>query len=83
MDMNKNKIYIGTEDNSKAICVDKANPELESAYTNVIDFDVVVNLMDDAIREQTHAEFVGDTEEEFLLDYLERDPSFWGVLLGR
>ena len=41
---------------------------IRNQYGVVIDFDTAVNMMDDAIREQLHAEGI-DTEQEFFDAY--------------
>lgn len=51
-------------DNGKSFCtVDEA--------INSTDWDIIVNMMDDDIREQVHSELAPCTEEEFLRKYLE------------
>ena len=41
---------------------------IRNQYNVTIDFDVAVNMMDDEIREQLHAEGI-DTEQEFFDRY--------------
>ena len=43
-------------------------------------WEAIVNLMDDEIREQVHMELAPCTDEEFLARYLELDPEFESVL---
>lgn len=43
-------------------------------------WDAIVNLMDDDIREKVHFEMVPCTEEAFLQRYLQLDPDFENVL---
>lgn len=43
-------------------------------------FESIVMLMDDEIRERVHAEMAPCTDEEFLERYLELDPEFEAVL---
>jgi uncharacterized glyoxalase superfamily protein PhnB len=42
---------------------------IRNQYNVTIDFDTAVNMMDDAIREQLHAEGI-DTEQEFFDAYV-------------
>ncbi|NMA32316.1 MAG: hypothetical protein GX944_00085, partial [Alphaproteobacteria bacterium] len=51
-------------DNGRSFC------EVEEVL-QVIEWDVVVNYMDDNIRERVHDELAPCTEEEFLNRYLE------------
>ena len=51
-------------DNGRSFC------EVEEVL-QVIEWDVVVNYMDDDIRERVHDELAPCTEEEFLNRYLE------------
>lgn len=44
------------------------------------DWDAIVNLMDDDIREKVHFEMAPCTEEAFLKRYLQLDPDFENVL---
>ena len=43
-------------------------------------WDAIVNLMDDDIREKIHFEMAPCTEEAFLKRYLQLDPDFENVL---
>lgn len=43
-------------------------------------WDAIVNLMDDDIREKIHFEMAPCTEEAFLQRYLQLDPDFVNVL---
>ena len=43
-------------------------------------WDAIVNLMDDDIREKVHFEMAPCTEEAFLKRYLQLDPDFENVL---
>ena len=43
-------------------------------------WEAIVNMMDDEIREQVHMELAPCTDEEFLERYLELDPEFESVL---
>ena len=43
-------------------------------------WEAIVNLMNDEIREQVHMELAPCTDEEFLKRYLELDPEFENVL---
>ena len=43
-------------------------------------WNAIVNMMDDEIREQVHMELAPCTDEEFLKRYLELDPEFERVL---
>ncbi len=43
-------------------------------------WEAIVNLMNDEIRERVAFEFAPHTEEEFLKCYLELDPDFQNVL---
>ena len=43
-------------------------------------WEAIVNLMDNEIREQVHMELAPCTDEEFLARYLELDPEFESVL---
>ena len=42
-------------------------------------FDAAVNLMDDELREEIHAELSPCTEEEFLTEYLKRHEKKFGM----
>lgn len=46
----------------------------------VCDWDVLAMLMDDDLRNQVHDEFVGESNEEFLEEYLKLDPDFMHVI---
>lgn len=37
-----------------------------------VDYDAAVNLMDDALREEVHADLAPCTEQEFLNEYVKR-----------
>lgn len=50
------------------------------AITIETNWDAIVNLMDDDIREKVHFEMVPCTEEAFLQRYLQLDPDFENVL---
>jgi hypothetical protein len=46
----------------------------------VCNWDQLAMLMDDDLRNQVHDEFDGESNEEFLAAYLERDPDFMDVI---
>ena len=43
-----------------------------------VDFDAAVNLMDDALREEVHADLAPCTEQEFLDEYVKRHEAKYG-----
>lgn len=43
-----------------------------------VDFEVAVNLMDDALREEVHADLAPCTEQEFLDEYVKRHEAKYG-----
>ena len=44
------------------------------------DWQVLAMLMDDDLRNQVHDEFQGQSNEEFLEEYLKLDPDFMNVI---
>jgi hypothetical protein len=44
----------------------------------MVDFDAVVNLMDDEIREEIHREFAPCTAQEFVDEYIKRHRQKFG-----
>lgn len=44
----------------------------------MVDFDVVVSLMDDDIREAVHADLAPCTDQEFLEEYVKRHEEKYG-----
>jgi hypothetical protein len=46
----------------------------------VCDWEVLIMLMDDDLRNQLHDEFVCESNEEFLEEYLKLDPNFMNVI---
>jgi len=46
----------------------------------VCDWEVLAMLMDDDLRNQVHDAFVGESNEEFLEEYLKLDPDFMRVI---
>lgn len=45
---------------------------------HMVDFDAVVNLMDDEIREEIHREFAPCTAQEFVDEYIKRHRQKFG-----
>ena len=43
-----------------------------------VDFDAAVNLMDDALREEVHADLAPCTEQGFLDEYVKRHETKYG-----
>ena len=43
---------------------------------NAYDYEIIVDYMNDEIREDLHAELAPCTEQEFFNAYMERDPEF-------
>lgn len=52
--------------------------KVENYYGTEIDFDVAVQLMDDEIREQIHADIASCTEQEFFDAYCEAHETKFG-----
>ena len=53
--------------------------KVENYYGTEIDFDVAVQLMDDEIREQIHADIASCTEQEFFDAYCKAHEEKYGV----
>ena len=44
----------------------------------MVDFDVAVNIMDDDIREEVHADLAPCTDQEFIDEYVKRHEAKYG-----
>ena len=70
--------HLGKQSNIQAYLKNLIRNDMMKGETNVSNWDYIVSLMDDEIREAVHADMAPCTEDEFLDEYKKRHQEKYG-----